>query len=712
MPDAFFQKKRKRTTTSSSSAGPSRGSGRAGPSRSKPSSSSTNSRSRMRSTAHHANSTLDNDHDDDDDDAVPGGGIDEMDLTHSYDQGPNSDDEADAAETPAEARVRLAKMYLQGLSSATSAPTAGADGQGDDFFESDDAPTFGLADAAQADRDNIAARLQKDVAEQSGKLHLFLSQRLAPPSSLSSLPEGTADATVSLDDSLSILSVRGHRLSVTSAVASSDAKWLFTASKDGSIIRWRLRDGKMVRVLPKRARVLDEDGEPVAPTGAGRSKSSGAARRRARMTAACNGKGRSKDASSASYIRVGQDQGHTDEVWSLSLSSDGEYLASGGKDRRVCIWAVNAASSASERFVKALGGHKDAISALSFRAGSHELYTASLDRTLKVYDVSQLSYVETLFGHQEPVVSLSCLGAETALSAGGRDRTCRYWKIRDESQLVFRAGIKSKLRQVLEGGDLSSHGQGEAEVKGKLANPTEAVEGSVEVVSMIDSHHFVSGGDSGNLSLWNLGKKKPIYSVAVAHGFEVTHSETEGEIRSPRWITSLAALPYSDVFASGSWDGVIRIWGLITTGGQVKAFRPLFTLPAPGCVNSLQLVSPPLSTVVLHTETNSLTTTAVNPQEWKHSLSHSQPSSHNSRRQVGKKLDRLSATKDNCPPLVIAALGKEHRFGRWLTLDRNETNVRNQTLVAPLRLSPSATHQPNKKIAPRTTPSMDAFKLV
>ena len=110
MPDAFFQKKRKRTTASST---PSK---RAGPSRTKSSSSSSRK-------GKHAESS--------DDDDLPGGGIDDMDLTHTYDQAPNSDDEAQAAETPAEARVRLAKMYLEGLSS--SAGGQGGGGGGDDF---------------------------------------------------------------------------------------------------------------------------------------------------------------------------------------------------------------------------------------------------------------------------------------------------------------------------------------------------------------------------------------------------------------------------------------------------------------------------------------------------------------------------------------------------------------------------------------------------
>lgn len=576
-----------------------------------------------------------------------------MDLTHNYNDAPNSDDEAEAAETPAEARVRLAKMYLQGLSDSPA---------GDDFFEGAEQPSFGLADAAQADRDNIAARLQKDVAEQSGKIHLFLADRIAASPTADDAESGT------------VLTVKGHRLSVTAAVASADAKWLFTASKDGNIIRWRMSDGKMVRVLPRRARVLGDDGQPVPPTTANRSKTSGAARRRARFTAAAaaNGdKGKTSDrADAASYISVGAEQGHTDEIWSLSLSSDGSYLASGGKDSRVCVWDTTPRSE--EKFLKALGGHKDAISAVQFRTGSHELYTASLDRTLKLYDVAQLSYIETLFGHQESVLSLSCLGAETAVSAGGRDRTCRFWKIRDESQLVFRAGAKSKLRDVLEGGDLARQAlSGEG---GKMSAPTEAVEGSVEVVAMIDQSHFVSGGDSGSVSLWNLGRKKPVHSVPVAHGFELTTSESEGEIRTPRWITAVAALPYSDVFASASWDGNVRLWKIIAPGGSIRSFEPLLNVSVQGVVNSIQLVQPPLSSVRVASD-GTLGTNALVASKWKHAKGAAETE--------GKALTRVTATKQNAPPLLIVAAGKEHRLGRWINLP----TATNATTIFPLTLT-------------------------
>lgn len=144
------------------------------------------------------------------------------------------------------------------------------------------------------------------------------------------------------------------------------------------------------------------------------------------------------------------------------------------------------------------------MQSLAFRKGTLQLYTASFDRTVKLFDLSVLGYVETLFGHQDTIVSIDALRGETAVTAGARDRTLRYWKIPEESQLVFRGGGKSALRELLEGGAFEGH-ESDGEGEGKKGKGTEKqrnfVEGSIECVAMIDETNFVSGGDTGYASL-------------------------------------------------------------------------------------------------------------------------------------------------------------------------------------------------------------------
>jgi ribosomal RNA-processing protein 9 len=142
--------------------------------------------------------------------------------------------------------------------------------------------------------------------------------------------------------------------------------------------------------------------------------------------------------------------------------------------------------------------------------GSHQLFSGSTDRTVKVWNLDQMAYVDTLFGHQSEVTSLSSLYRDRALSAGS-DMTVRLWKIAEESQLLHR---------------------------GQTA--------SIDCVAFINEERYFSGSQDGSVSLWRSDKKSPAHVIKNAHGSQ--------------WVTSVAALPFTDLVASGSSDGVIRLW--------------------------------------------------------------------------------------------------------------------------------------------------------
>ena len=55
-----------------------------------------------------------------------------------------------------------------------------------------------------------------------------------------------------------------------------------------------------------------------------------------------------------------------------------------------------------------------------------------------------------------------------------------------------------------------------------------------------------------SISLWHTGKKKPIFTLPLAHGIDDLTEETD--LKGARWITSLAALRGTDLFASGGFS--------------------------------------------------------------------------------------------------------------------------------------------------------------
>jgi ribosomal RNA-processing protein 9 len=116
-----------------------------------------------------------------------------------------------------------------------------------------------------------------------------------------------------------------------------------------------------------------------------------------------------------------------------------------------------------------------------------------------------MGYVETLFGHQDYVYSLDSLRGDNCVSVGGRDKTARYWKIVEETQLVFRGGGRSRIREILEGSlraddvdvDHEENGKVRPKNKERAQDPDGFLEGSLDCIAMIDEITFVTGGDSG-----------------------------------------------------------------------------------------------------------------------------------------------------------------------------------------------------------------------
>ncbi|CAH2312597.1 U3 small nucleolar RNA-interacting 2 isoform X2 [Pelobates cultripes] len=235
--------------------------------------------------------------------------------------------------------------------------------------------------------------------------------------------------------------------------------------------------------------------------------------------------------------------GHTGHILCMAVSSDGKYLASGDRNKLIFIWNAETCQNLHK-----FQGHRDAVSGLSFQKGKHQLFSASHDRSVKVWNVAENSYIETLFGHQDSITGLDSLSRERCVTSGGRDGTVRVWKIAEESQLVF-----------------SGH------------------EGSIDCIRLINEEHMVSGAEDGSLALWSVSRKKPLARVKCAHG-----QHGNPGLEQPYWISSVSAALNSDVVASGSNDGNVRLW---RCGEGFRGLHPLCTIPLVGSVNSLQFSS-------------------------------------------------------------------------------------------------------------------------
>ncbi|KAH8908702.1 WD40 repeat-like protein [Coniochaeta sp. PMI_546] len=401
-------------------------------------------------------------------------------------------------------------------------------------------------DAEEIDRDMIAERLIEDAAETKGKVYRHLAQ---------SLDFEKASHTM----------FRWNTENVTSVALCSP--YAYTTSKDGYLVKWKLQD------LPKDQYPQTTNKKPKKPPPPPR-------RRPERIASVRSEPSKAKDRTF---------QGHTGGILVVAASQDGKFVVTGGSDKRLVVHDAETLKP-----LRAFTHHRDAVTGLAFRRGTNQLYSCSRDRTVKVWSLDELAYVETLFGHQDDVVDIDALAQERCVSVGARDRTARLWKVVEETQLVFRGGGgDSTIKKKKKGGEVAAAAAPSQDTEG-LDPDSLAHEGCMDRVAMIDDELFVTGSDNGAIALWSIQKKKPVFVLPRAHGVDprLLPAEVSAEENpdpkvvpapQPRWITALRTIPYSDVILSGSWDGCVRVWRL---SKDKKKIEPVCVLGVPSSSES------------------------------------------------------------------------------------------------------------------------------
>ncbi|PSN16635.1 hypothetical protein C7271_20120 [filamentous cyanobacterium CCP5] len=116
--------------------------------------------------------------------------------------------------------------------------------------------------------------------------------------------------------------------------------------------------------------------------------------------------------------------GHTDIVWSVSFSPDGQKILSGSQDNTLRVWDVQG-NSTCEPFL----GHTASVLSVAFSPKDQTIVSGSGDRTLRLWDLQGNTIGKPFLGHTDTVYSVTFSPDGQTIISGSGDRTLRQWDL-------------------------------------------------------------------------------------------------------------------------------------------------------------------------------------------------------------------------------------------------------------------------------------------
>lgn len=262
------------------------------------------------------------------------------------------------------------------------------------------------------------------------------------------------------------------------------------------------------------------------------------------------------------------------------------YIAAGCRDGSISIWELQ-----SKNHKGLLWLHREPVMGLRFRPYTSTLLSVSADGTLRMWSVPEMMSVDQFFGHEGSVHDCDGLRRNACVTVG-EDGTMRYWKLDAATQQAY-PYVKEQTATATKEGGASTN---------VTSSTASAVKVSLESVTMLNESIVVAGSRDGALVLFDTNRRRPVVVKSAAHGYDfvgdgtglekvsvvmnelmdsssstsplaaaLAPPSTRGIPPLPNPITAVAAVPYGDVVATGSYDGCVRLWEVKGVGSGATA---------------------------------------------------------------------------------------------------------------------------------------------
>ncbi|MDE0088821.1 MAG: leucine-rich repeat domain-containing protein [Candidatus Poribacteria bacterium] len=254
--------------------------------------------------------------------------------------------------------------------------------------------------------------------------------------------------------------------------------------------------------------------------------------------------------------RTGAVEGHTDVVFTLAFSPDGNKLASGSADGTVWVW--NTTDIENQKSIEELwkfSEHNGLVLTLAFLTeNGNALASGSKNGSIRFWNIETGEWQDVISGDVLPaVLSLASSPKNNLLATGRSDKIIRVWNLTAGELMHTFDGHKDDVTSLAFNSDGNTLVSGSADGTVRLwsispdASPQEFTP-HTDWVNSVALHEttLASGSHDKTIRLWNANTGKLQHTLTAHTGS----------------VESVAFNADGDTLASGSVDGRVLLWKL------------------------------------------------------------------------------------------------------------------------------------------------------